>query len=316
MNALVEVADLTKRFNKFVAVDHLSFNVEGGEVLAFLGPNGSGKTTTMRMIAGYLSSTEGSAKVCGFDVGARPTEVKRRIGYLAEGAPLYEDMSPAELLSFICNVRRLKGTDARHAIDKCVDIFKVGTVLHQSIGTLSKGFKRRVGLATAFIHEPQVLILDEPTDGLDPNQKYEVRQLIRHMAQDEKRAIIISTHILEEVDAVCTRAIIIDRGRIVAEGTPNELAARSDQHNAVHIWMTDDVADNFETVLSQNSFIRRVERGEKVDGKTRLTAWPTHGGNVAGQISEFAKSSNVHFDRIYTERGHLDDVFRKVTTGL
>lgn len=305
MSALVEVSNLTKRFDKFVAVDQLSFNVEGGEVLAFLGPNGSGKTTTMRMIAGYLPSTEGSVNVCGCDVGDRPIDVKRRIGYLPEGAPLYEDMSPTELLSFICNVRGLKGEAARHAIDKCVDLFKLGTVLHQTIGTLSKGFRRRVGLATAFIHEPQVLILDEPTDGLDPNQKYEVRQLIRHMAQDEKRAIIISTHILEEVDAVCTRAIIIDRGQIVAEGTPDELAARSEQHNAVHMWIIDEVAENFETILSQNSFIQRVERGERVDGKTRLTAWPNHGGNVAGQISEFAKSSNVHFDRIYTERGQI-----------
>jgi ABC-2 type transport system ATP-binding protein len=316
MNALVEVANLTKRFDKFVAVDHLNFNVDGGEVLAFLGPNGSGKTTTMRMITGYLPVTEGSVKVCGFDVGDRPTDVKRRIGYLPEGAPLYEDMSPSEFLSFICNVRGLKGGAARRAIDTCVGLFKLGTVLHQSIGTLSKGYRRRVGLATAFIHEPQVLVLDEPTDGLDPNQKFEVRQLIRHMAQDEKRAIIISTHILEEVDAVCTRAIIIDRGRLVAQGTPDELVARSERHNAVHIWTADDLAEKFENVLSQNSFIQRVERGEKIDGKTRLTVWPNHGGNIAGQISELAKSSDVRLETIYTERGHLDDVFRKVTTGL
>ena len=316
MNALVEVAELTKRFDKFVAVDHLSFTVEGGDVLAFLGPNGSGKTTTMRMITGYLPATGGSVKVCGFDVGDWPTDVKRRIGYLPEGAPLYEDMSPLELMSFICDVRGLKGDEARHAIDKCVDLFKVGTVRHQTIGTLSKGFRRRVGLATAFIHEPQILILDEPTDGLDPNQKYEVRQLIRHMAQDEKRAIIISTHILEEVDAVCTRAIIINRGRIVAEGSPDNLAARSEQHNAVHVWIADELAENFETLLSKYAFIQRVERRETLNGKTRLTAWPNHGDSVAGQISELAKSADVHLDTIYTERGHLDDVFRKVTTGL
>jgi ABC-2 type transport system ATP-binding protein len=316
MSALVEVVDLTKRFDKFVAVDHLSFNVEGGEVLAFLGPNGSGKTTTMRMITGYLPSTEGGVKVCGFDVGDRPTEVKRRVGYLAEGAPLYEDMSPAELLSFICDVRGFKGKARADAIEKSLALFKLEPVLHQEIGTLSKGFQRRVGLATAFIHEPQVLILDEPTDGLDPNQKYEVRQLIRHMAQDEKRAIIISTHILEEVDAVCTRAIIIARGRIVAEGTPDELAARSERHNIVHIWVSDDVAEKFESIVSQNSFIQRLERGEKADGKTHLTAWPNHDGNVAGKISELAKSSNLHLHAVYTERGHLDEVFRNVTKDL
>jgi ABC-2 type transport system ATP-binding protein len=235
---------------------------------------------------------------------------------LPEGAPLYEDMSPAELLSFICDVRAIKGKAVADAIEKCVDLFKLRTVLHQSIGTLSKGFRRRVGLATAFIHEPQVLILDEPTDGLDPNQKYEVRQLIRHMAQDEKRAIIISTHILEEVDAVCTRAIIIDRGRIVAEGSPDELVAMSDRHNAVHIWTTDDVAEKFEKVLLKNWFIQRVERGEKVDGKSHVTAWPNHGENITEEIVKRAKSSNFHLDSIYTERGHLDDVFRKVTTGL
>jgi len=316
MSALVEVANLTKRFDKFVAVDHLSFNVEGGEVLAFLGPNGSGKTTTMRMIAGYLSCTEGSVKVCGFDVGIRPADVKSCIGYLPEGAPLYEDMSPAELLSFICDVRAVKGKAAADAIEKASALFKLGPVLHQAIGTLSKGFRRRVGLATAFIHEPQVLILDEPTDGLDPNQKFEVRQLIRHMALDEKRAIIISTHILEEVDAVCTRAIIIARGRIVAEGSPEQLAAQSERHNVVHIWVADDVAEKFESTISQNSFIRRVEQSEQADGKTHLMAWPNNGGNVAGKISERAKSANLHFDTVYTERGHLDEVFRKVTGNL
>lgn len=315
MDALVKVSDITKRFGNLTAVDNVSFSVEGGEVLGFLGPNGSGKTTTMRMITGYIAPTNGRVTVCGFDLERKRTKAQERIGYLPEGAPLYDDMTPTGLLSFIAEVRGLKGARKRDASEEVVELFKLEPVLDQEIGTLSRGFKRRVALATAFIHEPQVLILDEPTDGLDPNQKYEVRRLIRHMARDENRAIVISTHILEEVDAVCTRAIIIARGRVVAEGSPDELASRSPRHNSVHIRIAEDKVEGFKSTLLRHPSVDRVEAIDRVDGKVRLIAVPRDGKGIVRQVSGLAKTSDVRIEEIYTERGHLDDAFRMVTLG-
>jgi len=214
--AMILIESLVKRFGAFAAVDGISFAVERGTVLGFLGPNGAGKSTTMKMITGFLPPTAGSVRVCGHDVQAAPLEAKRRIGYLPEGAPTYPDMTPLAFLEFVARVRGLRG---RAAIDRVVGQVELGAVLHQPIDTLSKGFRRRVGLAQAILHDPDVLILDEPTDGLDPNQKHEVRRLIRGMAAD--KAIILSTHVLEEVEAVCTRALIIGRGTVLAEGAPS-----------------------------------------------------------------------------------------------
>ncbi|WP_199229499.1 ATP-binding cassette domain-containing protein [Azospirillum sp. TSO22-1] len=214
--AMILIENLVKRFGAFAAVDGIGFAVERGTVLGFLGPNGAGKSTTMKMITGFLPPTSGRVRVCGHDVQAEPLAVKRRIGYLPEGAPTYPDMTPLAFLEFVARVRGLKG---RAAIDRAVGRTDLGAVLHQPIDTLSKGYRRRVGLAQAILHDPDVLILDEPTDGLDPNQKHEVRRLIRAMAAD--KAIILSTHILEEVEAVCTRALIIGRGKVLAEGAPD-----------------------------------------------------------------------------------------------
>jgi ABC-2 type transport system ATP-binding protein len=220
---------LHKRFGSLVAVDEISFSVGAGEVLGFLGPNGAGKSTTMKMIAGFLSPSGGRASVCGHDVEAEPIAAKRCLGYLPEGAPSYGEMTPASFLRFVAEIRGLAGAERRRRLDEVIERLQLGSVIQQPIETLSKGYRRRVGLAQAILHDPQVLILDEPTDGLDPNQKHEVRGLIREMAPG--KTIVISTHILEEVHAVCTRAIIIAAGRIVADDTPAALAARSPRHD-------------------------------------------------------------------------------------
>ena len=220
---------LHKRFGSLVAVDEISFSVGAGEVLGFLGPNGAGKSTTMKMIAGFLSPSGGRASVCGHDVEADPIAAKRCLGYLPEGAPSYGEMTPASFLRFVADIRGLAGAERRRRLDEVIERLQLGSVIQQPIETLSKGYRRRVGLAQAILHDPQVLILDEPTDGLDPNQKHEVRGLIQEMAPG--KTIVISTHILEEVHAVCTRAIIIAAGRIVADDTPAALAARSPRHD-------------------------------------------------------------------------------------
>jgi len=224
MTQLVEVKSLSKQFGTKTVVDNLSFSVSRGDVLGFLGPNGSGKTTTMRMITGFLPPSSGTAIVNGFDVQENPVEIKRRIGYLPEGAPLYGDMTPAAFLDFIASARGMSGAEKQKSIDNAVDRLALSEIFNQPIETLSKGFKRRVGIAQSILHDPEVLILDEPTDGLDPNQKHEVRSLIEDMSGD--KAIIISTHILEEVDSVCNRAIVIARGKLIADETPAELCAR------------------------------------------------------------------------------------------
>jgi ABC-2 type transport system ATP-binding protein len=222
---MLEIRNLTKKFGPLTAVDRVSFGVGRGEVLGFLGPNGAGKSTTMKMITGFLAPSSGTAIVAGFDIRTQPLEAKRRIGYLPEGAPAYPDMTPAAFLDFVAGARGFAGAEAKRRIDEAVAHVSLAEVMYQPIETLSKGFKRRVGLAQAILHDPEVLIMDEPTDGLDPNQKHEVRELIRQMAP--QKAIVISTHILEEVDAVCSRAIIVARGRIVADGTPAELESQT-----------------------------------------------------------------------------------------
>ena len=221
---MIKAEHLSKRYGPLTAVDDVSFEARPGEVLGFLGPNGAGKTTTMRMLAGFISPTSGSASICGHDVATAPLAAKQCLGYLPEGAPSYGEMTVRGFLEFVADLRKLTGAARRTRLDAVVARLSLGGVLGQTIETLSKGFRRRVGLAQAIVHDPLVMILDEPTDGLDPNQKHEVRTLINEMARD--KIIVISTHILEEVDAVCTRAIIIARGRIVADDTPDGLRAR------------------------------------------------------------------------------------------
>jgi len=218
---MISVKELRRSFGPIVAVDGISFNVEKGQVLGLLGPNGAGKTTAMRMLACFLKPDSGTATICGHDILEKSVEVRRTLGYLAENSPAYNEMTVGSFLDFVCDVRQIKGGDRKKALDRVVPMCSVESVYHQTIETLSKGYRRRVGLAQALIHDPDVLILDEPTDGLDPNQKHEVRELINGMAKD--KCIIVSTHILEEVEAVCSRTIIISRGQILVDSTPKEL---------------------------------------------------------------------------------------------
>ncbi len=218
---MIAIKELRRSFGPIVAVDGVSFEVNKGEVLGFLGPNGAGKSTVMRMLACFLKPDSGTATVCGYDILKNPLEVRRSIGYLAENVPAYNEMTVGSLLNFICDARQIFRSDRAKALDRVVPMCSIESVYHQSIETLSKGYRRRVGLAQALIHDPQVLILDEPTDGLDPNQKREVRLLISKMAKD--KCIIVSTHILEEVEAVCTRTIIIAKGKILVDSTPEKL---------------------------------------------------------------------------------------------
>jgi ABC-2 type transport system ATP-binding protein len=218
---MISVDNLRRTFGSIIAVDDISFEVEKGQVLGFLGPNGAGKSTAMKMLACFLEPDSGTANICGYDIRRNPVSVRKCLGYLAENAPAYGEMTVGSFLNFICDARQIRGDKRRQALDRIVPTCSIESVYHQSIETLSKGYKRRVGLAQALIHDPQVLILDEPTDGLDPNQKHEVRVLINKMASE--KCIIISTHILEEVEAICSRTIIIARGKILADSTPNEL---------------------------------------------------------------------------------------------
>lgn len=218
---MINVKDLRRRFGSIVAVDGISFEAARGDVLGFLGPNGAGKTTAMRMIACFLAPDRGTATVCGHDILKEPIKVRQSLGYLAEHAPAYGEMTVGSFLNFVCDARQIVKKERKQALDRIVALCSVESVYHQTVETLSKGYRRRVGLAQALIHDPPVLILDEPTDGLDPNQKHEVRRLINKMAKD--KCIVVSTHILEEVEAVCTRAIIIDRGKILVDSTPEQL---------------------------------------------------------------------------------------------
>ncbi|MHC5209992.1 MAG: ABC transporter ATP-binding protein [Planctomycetota bacterium] len=311
MAARIEIDGLTRRFGALTAVDGVSFSVGGGEVLGFLGPNGAGKSTTMKMITGFLAPTSGTVRVCGHDVQQRPREVKRLIGYLPEGAPAYPDMTPRRFLEFVARVRGLRGADGQRRLEQVVDRVNIAGVMDQRIETLSKGYKRRVGLAQAILHDPPVLIMDEPTDGLDPNQKHEVRELIRQMAPE--KVIVLSTHILEEVHAVCTRAIIISNGRLVVDGTPGELEARSRTHNAVVLAVRggpDDVAD----ALSALPDVAEVEHLDVLDGRRSWRVVPVPGRTVAAQVAGLARERAWAVEELHVERGRLDDVFREITT--
>jgi len=312
MTAFLEATDLFKKFDQLIAVDGISLSVAQGEVLGFLGPNGAGKSTTMRMLAGYLTPTSGTAQVKGLTVTDGSVDARRAIGYLPEGAPLYGDMRTEDFLSFIAASHGLTGASAATAIANTVSAVHLDEVLHQRIETLSKGYKRRVGLAAAILHEPDVLILDEPTDGLDPNQKFEVRRLIESMAKD--RAIIISTHILEEVEALCTRAVIINQGKIVADGTPSALKAKSKYRNALTMQVDEKKAD---------AIAADIKGLEKVDGveiarhgkEALLTVIAVGQFPIADDVAGLVAEKGWHVSQFSVDGGRLDDVFRAVTKG-
>ena len=308
---MIEIAHLTKRYGALTAVDDVSFRVEPGEVLGFLGPNGAGKTTTMRMIAGFIAPTSGRAAVCGHDVEQAPLAAKACMGYLPEGAPSYGEMTVSAFLEFIADIRALAGERRKQRLQDVIERLQLGTVLGQSIDTLSKGFRRRVGLAQAILHDPQVLILDEPTDGLDPNQKHEVRALINDMAAD--KIIVISTHILEEVDAVCNRVVIISRGRVVADEKPQAMASRSRYHNAVTVGFTSGA--HLEVARAALAALPGVAAVELREKEVRLTALPKSGQLILPAVSELARREQWGVSELHLESGRLDEVFRSITEG-
>jgi ABC-2 type transport system ATP-binding protein len=306
---MIRTEHLTKHYGALRAVEDVSFKVEAGEVLGFLGPNGAGKTTTMRMIAGFVTPSSGHANICGHDIETEPLAAKAALGYLPEGAPSYGEMTVRQFLSFIADLRALAGDERTRRLGHVIEHLHLQGVLEQTIDTLSKGFRRRVGLAQAIVHDPPVLILDEPTDGLDPNQKHEVRTLINNMARD--KIIVISTHLLEEVDAVCTRAIIISRGRIVADDTPAGLAARSRYHNAVSMQLEEpaQLAAAREAVAALPA-VAEVEVSER---DARVTALPRAGATILPALSELAARAGIRLKELHLESGRLDEVFRTIT---
>jgi ABC-2 type transport system ATP-binding protein len=308
---MIKVHNLAKEFGTKRAVDGVSFTVERGEVLGFLGPNGAGKSTTMRMITGFIPPTSGSVSIGGFDIGEHPIEARRLIGYLPENAPAYTDMTVYGFLNFTAEIRGLNGEARKKAVARAVSLCFLESVLHQSVETLSKGYRHRTCFAQSIIHDPEVLVLDEPTDGLDPNQKHEIRQLIRSMG--EKKAIIFSTHILEEVDAACTRAIIIDRGKIVANGTPEALRQKSEAAGSVTIRVSGVNADALKQRLGQLSTVKRLAIVKEEATRVTARVFPKNSANgaLAGSVADAAQGWRV--EELHTDEGRLDEVFRSIT---
>lgn len=305
---MILVDSISKYFGDILAVDDLSFEVQKGEVLGFLGPNGAGKSTTMKMITGFLTLSGGKISVCGYDIESQSLDAKRCIGYLPEGAPCYEDMSVRNFLFFIAEVRSLPANILKKSVAKSIERLELGAVIDRRIGTLSKGFKRRVGLAQSILHDPKVLILDEPTDGLDPNQKHQVRSLINELARD--KILVISTHILEEVTAVCSRAIIINEGKLVADEKPSVLVSRSRWNNAVRIRLSEwqDLRDTFAALPD-------VADVEAMKSDSEWVLFPNAGKDILESVQACIKKQQLPVANIYVESGQLDDVFRDVTRG-
>jgi ABC-2 type transport system ATP-binding protein len=311
---MIKVENLRKSFGPKRAVDGISFGLERGEILGFLGPNGAGKSTTMRMITGFIPPDDGKITVAGHDMLTHPIPAKKVIGYLPENAPAYNDMTVYGFLGFAAELRGLSGEAKRNAIRKAVDLCSLDSVINQSVDTLSKGYRHRTCLAQSLLHDPDILILDEPTDGLDPNQKHEVRTLIKNMG--EKKAIIFSTHILEEVEAACTRAIIIDRGQIVANGTPEELKSRSENAGAVTVTLAGGDAPGIERGLKGVAGVREVRVLHREPSRLVLRAYPVSaqsGGILSRSIAELAQREGWKLEGLQTEEGRLDEVFRAIT---
>lgn len=302
----IEARALSKHYGDLVAVDRLSFEVGAGEVLGFLGPNGAGKSTTMKMLTGFLLPSDGTAVINGHDIVSDSLAARQCIGYLPEGAPSYGEMTVRRFLEFIARVRGFRGKAAIGAAESALERLNLGSVTEQVIETLSKGFKRRVGLAQAIIHDPQVLVLDEPTDGLDPNQKHEVRRLIGAMSRD--KIIVISTHLLEEVNALCNRAMIISDGKLLVDEKPAELIARSRYHNAVTLVV--DQPERVASVLSELPEARKVELREG-----ELTVFPAAGKALFEVVSDAVRQHGWSVSELRLEAGRLDEVFRHVTRG-
>jgi len=306
---MIKLSNVSKKFGPFVAVNDLSFSVDSGEVLGFLGPNGAGKSTTMKMITGFLAPSAGTIEVGGFDVVSDSLEAKRLIGYLPEGAPCYGDMTVMDFLKFIAQVRGFNVKQAQDKLDRVIAALELEKVLYRPVETLSKGFNRRVGLAQAILHDPTILILDEPTDGLDPNQKHQVRELIRQLSKE--KIVIISTHILEEVSAVCSRAMIIGNGQLLVDGTPAELAAKSRFHGAVTLHL--EQATTAHQVLVGLEGVKEVEVVD--DQGLRMTVFPKSEASIYQPVLEVIRQQQWQVKELQLETGRFDEVFRSVTGG-
>ncbi|MBT3379044.1 MAG: ATP-binding cassette domain-containing protein [Lentisphaerae bacterium] len=310
---MIRAQNVMKWFGPNLAVDDVSFEVQKGEVLGFLGPNGAGKSTTMRIVTGFLPLSGGKVEVGGHDIEEDPIGAKSLIGYLPENAPSYPEMTVEAFLGFVAELRGFKGTAKREAVERVITTCFLERVRHQPIDTLSKGYTHRTCFAQSIIHDPPVLVLDEPTDGLDPNQKQEVRDLIKSMGKE--KAIIISTHILEEVDAICSRLIIIDRGKLVFNGTPDELKQRSDISGAVTVRVLSAPSKDVAAVLGGHDEVSRVDVLSEADGACVLRAFPKSVGETcsAAALSKLLQDKGWSFDELHTEEGRLDEVFRTVT---
>ena len=309
---MIQVNKLSKVFGPIQAVDGVSFEVKSGEILGFLGPNGAGKSTTMKMITCFIPPTSGTAQVCGHDILEDPLKVRENIGYLPESAPSYHEMLVKEFLLFAGEVRGMRGADLQKSVDRVLEQTALQEVQFQMIDTLSKGYRQRTCLAQSLLHDPPVLILDEPTDGLDPNQKHEVRTLIQRISA--QRSILISTHILEEVEAVCSRAIIIAEGKIVADGTPDELLARSSFHNAISLRVKNSDPEALLSKLQTISGVKTAQLLEAGNGRSAsFQLFPDQGQTILEQVEAFIKAQQLQVEQLYTEKGRLDEVFRQVT---
>ena len=311
---MIKVQNLRKNFGPKVAVNGVSFSLERGEVLGFLGPNGAGKSTTMRMVTGFIPPSAGTVQVGNFDMVEQPIAAKRLIGYLPENAPLYADMTVYGFLNFTAEMRGLAGDDRKRAVHRAVEMCFLESVLHQSIDTLSKGYRHRTCFAQAIIHDPEVLVMDEPTDGLDPNQKHEVRALIRRMG--EKKAIIFSTHILEEVESACSRVIIIDRGQIVANGTPLELKNRCEWARTVSLRIVGVPSATVTQKLASVAGVRKTMILNEDKGLLTVRVYPqtsSANGDLARALFEALAKENWKVEELHIEEGRLDEVFRSIT---
>lgn len=321
---MIAVQSLSRHFGTIKAVDDISFSVDKGEILGFLGPNGAGKSTTMKMLTTFLAPTSGTATVGGFDIIDQPLEVRARVGYLPESSPSYKDMNVYDFLLFAAEVRGYDGEERVKRVKDIMETCNLKEVAYQLIDTLSKGYRQRVGFAQAFLHDPEYLILDEPTDGLDPNQKQEVRNLIKRMGKE--KCIILSTHILEEVEAVCSRAIIIGEGKIVADGSPESLKSKSKLHGAVTLELVDvelkDALENLEKVQGVDKVceLEQAEAGEASDEDKkkkiiRVRLFPMCGKSIAHETASFIYQKKWQVDGFTVEKGDLNEVFYNLTKG-
>ncbi|MBU2643519.1 ATP-binding cassette domain-containing protein [bacterium] len=312
---MIEVDRLSKKYGSLVAVDNISFQVNKGEILGFLGPNGAGKSTTMKMLSCFITPTSGTARIGGKDILTESMAVREILGYLPESAPSYKSMTVLEFLVFIAETRGFSGQEKSNRVERIIELTTLNSARFQTIDTLSKGFRQRVGFAQALIHDPPVLILDEPTDGLDPNQKQEVRALIRKMA--EEKAIILSTHILEEMEAVCTRAVIINHGRIVADGSPQTLLSHSKMFNTVTVKLTDNLEATTIESLRKLDGINDVKTfaPPRPEDPFTVQIFPNRKQDILGQVKDCLKTNNIEISEIYREKGFMDEVFRNLTLG-